>query len=140
MGVRKPARGTSVTAPTRERLPPERHGLNRTFRLKHVHKDGSVDEMHIYIETGCYPDGRLGEVFITADRTGSLARGTLDTAATMISMMLQYGVPLEVIANKMRHTGFPPSGFTGDPEFPSCSSVFDLIAQFLLARYGKKEP
>jgi ribonucleoside-diphosphate reductase alpha chain len=126
--------------PEREKLPPERAGLTRTFRLAYIHKDGSPDVMSIYIKTGIYPDGRLGEIFITADKIGSLASGALDAAATMVSLLLQYGVPLDVITSKLRHTRYPPNGFTRDEEFPSCSSALDLVAQYLEARYGKKEP
>lgn len=122
--------------PKRERLPSERQGLTRTFRLAYIHKDGTPDKMSLYFKTGCYPDGRLGEVFITVDKVGTLASGALDNAAMMISMLLQYGVPLEVIAGKLRHSRFTPNGFTGDSEIPSCSSPLDLLAQWLLLRYG----
>jgi len=129
---------TPISIPQRERLPSERAGLTRTFRLKYIHKDGTPDEMHLYFKTGCYPDGRLGEIFITVDKVGTLASGALDNAAMMISMLLQYGVPLEVITNKLRHSRFTPNGFTGDPEIPSCSSPLDLLAQWLELKYGKK--
>lgn len=125
----------------RERLPAERSGATHVFRLAYSHKNGDSDVMQFYITTNTYPDGRLGEVFMKADRPGSLASGTLDTACTFLSMMLQYGVPLEVCLEKIRHTRFPPNGFTKDPEFPSCSSPLDLLAQYLEKRYGKpKEP
>ncbi len=125
--------------PDRKRLPTERTGLTRTFRLKHLHKNGDVDQISVYFRTGCYPDGRLGEIFITADKGGSLTSGALDAAAMMMSMMLQYGVPLDVVMGKIRGTRFPPNGFTGDSEFPSCSSILDLLAQWALAKYGPKD-
>lgn len=130
---------TLMTAPQRDRLPAERSSVTRAFRLKYTHKDGSVDEMHFYFTAGFYADGRLGEVFIKADKTGSLASGTLDATSTYISMMLQYGIPLDVITGKLRHSRFPPNGFTGDPEIPSCSSPLDLLAQWLDLKFGKKE-
>lgn len=129
---------TPKKPPERERLPAERAGTTRTFRLAYVHKDGKPEVMSIYVRTGIYPDGRLGEIFITADKIGSLASGALDAAATMVSLLLQYGVPLDVITSKLRHTRYPPNGFTQDSEFPSCSSALDLVAQFLEARYGQK--
>lgn len=123
----------------RERLPGERPSYTRKFRLKYVHKDGTADQMKLYFTAGTYDDGRLAEVFVRADKTGSLASGTLDAAATMISLMLQYGIPLEVITSKLRHTRFGPGGFTGDVEFPSCSSPLDLLAQWLERRWGRQE-
>jgi len=130
----------STTPPTpgasRERMPEQRAGFTRRFRLKYTHKDGSVDEMRIYFTANVRDDGRLGEVFVKADRTGTLASGALDAAATMVSLLLQYGVPLEVVTSKLRHTRFGPGGFTGDAEFPSCSSPLDLLAQWLDRRWG----
>jgi ribonucleoside-diphosphate reductase alpha chain len=133
------------TAPTtpqralaRRRPPPERSSVTRTFRLQHSHKDGSIDTMHIYLTAGLYDDGKLCELFIRADKTGTLASGSLDSLATMISIGIQYGIPLEAICEKLRHTRFPPNNWTGDSEFPSCSSVPDLIAQWLMARFSKK--
>ena len=123
----------------RKRLPEERWGLTHVFRLAYVHKDGTPDLMQFYFRTGCYEDGTLGEVFITADKGGTLARGALDAVATMISMQLQYGVPLEAITEKLRHTRFPPSGSTGgDADIKMCSSPLDLLAQWLNLKYGKK--
>lgn len=127
------------STPQRDRLPSERQGLTRTFRLKYIHKDGTADEMHLYFRSGCYPDGQLGEVFITVDKVGTLASGSLDASATMISMLLQYGVPLEEITKKLRHSRFTPNGFTGDSEIPSCSSPLDLLAQWLNLKYAKKD-
>lgn len=122
----------------RNRLPVERQAITRVFRLAYTHKDGSPDVMHIYFTIGLYDDGRPGEVFIKADKTGTLASGALDTVGIMMSVMLQYGVPLEVMLEKLRHTRFGPGGFTGDPEIKSCSSPLDLLAQFLEQRFLKK--
>lgn len=123
---------------TRQRLPLERRSTTRVFHLKYRHKDGTPDEMNLYVTAGTYADGRLGEIFLTTDRMGSFARGAIDAAATMISILLQYGVPLSVITTKLRYARFEPSGFTGDPEFPSCSSPLDLVAQWLDKRFGEK--
>lgn len=133
---------TPTKPPERRRLPAERAGLTKKFRLQYTHKDGSADEMKFYFRTGCYPDGSLGEIFITADRVGTLASGALDAVATLASMLLQYGVPLETITEKLRHTRFPPAGFTGgDADVKSCSSPLDLLAQYLDLKYGaSKEP
>lgn len=127
---------SGIIAPVRLRLPDERAAVTRAFGIRYV-EDQVPREMKLYFTAGTYPDGTLGEVFVKADRAGSMARGTLDSIGVLISLMLQHGIPIEVIATKLRHTRYSPSGFTGDPEFPSCSSVLDLLAQWLERRFVK---
>ncbi len=133
----------SPTPPTaspvlvRRRLPSERHSVTKKFQLAYKHKNGTNDVMSLYVTAGRFEDGTLGEVFIKADRMGALAHGALDATATTISLLLQYGVPLEVVTEKLRYTRYDPSGFTGDPEFPTCTSALDLIAQWLDKRFGR---
>lgn len=122
----------------RRRLPDDRASITRRFKIRYKHKDGSDDTMRIYLTASVYPDGALGELFIRCDRMGTMARGALDSLATMISLMLQYGIPLEVVVDKLRHTRFEPAGLTGDQEFRMCTSVLDLIAQWLGKRFGAK--
>lgn len=128
-----------MTAPVRTRLPVEREGPTRTFRIRYKHKDGTDDVMHIYLTANRFPDGRPGEIFIKADRMGTMARGALDATATMMSLLLQYGVPLEVVTGKLRNTRYEPAGFTGDDEFKTCTSVLDLVAQWLDKRFGSSK-
>lgn len=124
----------------RERLPDTRRSVTRVFRLPYLHKDGAPDVMKLYFTAGFYDDGRVGEIFVRADRTGTLARGVMDALATMVSVGLQYGIPVEVIVDKLKHHRFPPDGRlyypdqTADPDFRSCASVVDLLAQWLSAR------
>ena len=120
---------------TRRRLPDERPSTTRGFRLTYLHKDGSSDIMHLYFTVSTYEDGTPGEIFVKADKTGTLASGALDAVAVMASLMLQYGIPLSEVVAKLRHTRYPPAGFTGDPEFPSCTSPLDLLAQWLTKRF-----
>jgi ribonucleoside-diphosphate reductase alpha chain len=88
-------------------------------------------ELKLYIIVGFYDDGRIGEVFIRADRVGSFLSGALDTIAMVLSMSLQYGVPISELTAKLRNQRFGPSGLTGDQEFRTCTSPFDLVAQYL---------
>src|SRR5688572_29924519 len=55
----------------------------------------------------------------------------MDSFATAISLSLQYGVPLQVLADKFSHTRFEPSGFTGNPQIPIAKSVSDYIFRWL---------
>jgi hypothetical protein len=116
----------------RETMPGIRASITRKFTIRYIDEDGVTPrELKFYLIAGTYDDKRLGEVFIRGDRLGGFISGALDAVAMTISIGLQYGVPMIAITSKLRHNRFGPSGFTGDKDFPSCTSVFDLIAQFL---------
>lgn len=120
----------------REKLDDERPGFIRRFHLKYIDKDEEtgkevIKDLKFYIQPHMYTDGRIGEVFIKGEKQGGLISGALDAMATMISLGLQHGVPLQLITAKLRNNKFGPAGFTGDQEYHSCSSMFDLIAQYL---------
>lgn len=123
----------------REHLPAERPSLTRVFRLRYNHSDGRPDVMQLYFTASTFEDGRPGEVFITADKGGSMARGLMDALGIMVSMLLQNGVPVEEVIRKLKGTQFPPASFTGDGEIPNCSSPLDLLARWLEARFIPKE-
>jgi ribonucleoside-diphosphate reductase alpha chain len=59
----------------------------------------------------------------------------MDSFATSISMALQYGVPLKVLADKFSHTRFEPSGFTGNPDIPIAKSITDYIFRWLSLKF-----
>lgn len=116
--------------PTRERLPDERKGLVHRF---------CVGDVKIYVKTGQYPDGRLGEVFLKASKQGSLLSGMADAFSIVLSVALQYGVPLKVITEKLKNTRFEPQGEVKGAviEPPRCNSILDYLARWLEARYIK---
>lgn len=128
-----------VNAPERQRMPEIRTGITRKFSIPYVNKEGEKKSLKLYITGNVDENNELREVFIKADKMGGLSSGALDAVATMLSIGLQYGIPLEVMTGKLRNNRFGPSGFTGDKEFPSCSSPFDLIAQWLESRFGKTD-
>jgi ribonucleoside-diphosphate reductase alpha chain len=92
-----------------------------------------------YIHVGFYEDGSPGEIFIKMAKEGSTISGLMDTIATLTSMALQYGVPLEVLVNKFAHVRFEPSGFTKNPEIPMAKSLTDYIFRFLGSRHLSAE-
>lgn len=116
-----------------EKLPDDgRYSVTRKFRVNHTVPGIGRGVVKFYVTAGMYPDHRLGEIFIRGDKMGEVMTGALDVVATMVSIGLQHGVPFSIIIEKLRGTrGFGPDGFTGDPEFPKCSSLFDLLAQWL---------
>ena len=138
---------------SRTRLPVTRPAVTRKFAVPTplvpalpcgkcgaVADQAPAEKMKFYLTVGAYEDGRPGEIFLRADKVGSLASGAFDAVAMCVSVGLQYGIPLEAFTSKLKGMQFEPRGFTGDPEFPSCSSVLDLVARFLEKRYAAKEP
>lgn len=88
-----------------------------------------------YIHVGFYDDGTPGEIFIKMAKEGSTISGLMDTIATLTSMSLQYGVPLDAVVSKFAHVRFEPSGFTKNPEIPYAKSITDYIFRFLGVRF-----
>ena len=84
-----------------------------------------------YIKVGLYDDGSPGEVFLTINRPGSTVRGLTDTIGVVISIALQYGVPLKAIIRKILHTKFEPSGFTANKKIRSATSIVDYLGKYL---------
>lgn len=132
-----------MTETTKQTLPGERGGQTRKFRIVYVEKVRNeagelIDEpreLKFYLSFSTYPDGRCGEIFIRAAKGGPHIAGILDGFAKVFSIALQHGAPLKALTGKLRNDIFPPNGFTGDAEFHSCSSMFDLIAQYLDYRF-----
>ncbi len=110
----------------RRRLPDERRSITHKF---------SIGGHEGYMTVGMYDDGTPGELFVTMAKEGSVVSGLMDNFATMISMSLQYGVPLKVLADKFSHTRFEPSGFTGNPEIPIAKSITDYIFRWLALKF-----
>ncbi|MCK4719066.1 vitamin B12-dependent ribonucleotide reductase, partial [bacterium] len=115
--------------PMRKRLPDERRSITHKFVIGGVHEG--------YFTVGLYEDGKPGEIFITMAKQGSTISGLMDTIATMTSIMLQYGVPLEVLINKFSHMRFEPSGFTKNPDIKIAKSVVDYIFRWLGLKFMK---
>jgi hypothetical protein len=122
----------------RNPLPATRTSVNRRFTLNYFDEREERQELKLYIIVGFYENGHIGEVFIRADRVGSFLAGALDTIAMIVSISLQYGIPIGELTTKLRNQKFGPSGLTGDAEFRTCTSPFDLVAQYLDALEAKR--
>jgi ribonucleoside-diphosphate reductase alpha chain len=116
--------------PVRRKLPQDCHSLRHKFDI--AGHEG-------YIHVGLYEDGAPGEIFIKIAKEGSTVAGLMDTIGILVSMALQYGVPLEVLVNKFSHVRFEPSGFTKNPEIPIAKSLIDYIFRFLGSRFLSPE-
>ena len=93
--------------PVRHRMPDTRMSLTHKFEI--AGHEG-------YITVGLFEDGQPGELFIQMAKEGSTIGGLMDTVATLTSIALQYGVPLESLVKKFAYQRFEPSGFTKNPD------------------------
>jgi ribonucleoside-diphosphate reductase alpha chain len=118
----------SPPKPRRVRLPDERTAITHKF---------SISGHEGYITVGLYPNGKPGEMFISMAKEGSVVSGLMDSFATSVSIMLQYGVPLKVLINKFSHARFEPSGFTSNKEIPIAKSVMDYIFRWMDLKFGE---
>lgn len=106
----------------RRRLPDERKQFGHRFLIGQ-HKG--------YITVGFYPDGKIGELFLRMAGHGSTVNGLLDSFATLVSLALQYGVPLEELIARFEGTKFAPSGFTRHPVIHSANSILAYVFKWL---------
>ncbi len=90
-----------------------------------------------YITAGLYPNGQPGEVFVQMSKEGSTIGGLMDTVATLTSMALQYGVPLEQLVNKFAYQRFEPSGYTRNPNIRTAFSITDYVFRWLGCEFIK---
>ena len=117
---------------TRRSLPNRRNGFTQKMR---------VGSHTIYLRTGEYDDGTLGEIFIDASRQGTLLRGMLNAFAISISIGLQNGVSLRSYTRAFLGMKFPPRGpaVAGTPDDPDrvveCHSIPDLLMRELVSAY-----
>jgi ribonucleoside-diphosphate reductase alpha chain len=111
---------------TRVRLPDDVDSKRHKF---------TINGQDVILQCGLYPDGTLGEIFITSAQQGSTMRGLLDTWAITFSMSLQYGVPLKVLVKKFLNTQFEPHGFTGKKDIVFCSSIVDYVVRYLALNF-----
>jgi ribonucleoside-diphosphate reductase alpha chain len=123
------ALGITPTA-VRRKLPDERESITHKF---------SIGGHEGYITVGKYEDGSPGEIFITMAKEGSTISGLMDSFATMTSLALQHGVPLQLLVDKFTHTRFEPSGFTKNPEIPMTKSIMDYIFKWLAIKFLDRE-
>ena len=87
-----------------------------------------------FLTVNCYPDGRVGEVFITCDASGSTLDGFCDAWSTAISMLLQHGETVEDLVRKFGFAEFEPKGRTECREIGFARSVPDYVMRWIQMR------
>src|SRR3989440_6864095 len=111
----------------RERMPDRRKG----YTQKAV-----VGGHKVYLRTGEYDDGRLGEIFIDMHKEGAALRSIINNFAIAVSLGLQYGVPLEEYVDAFTFTRFEPSGpVQGNEAIKNATSILDYISRELAVSY-----
>jgi len=111
----------------RRRLPKRRHGFTQEARIG-GHK--------VFLRTGEYEDGTIGEIFIDMHKEGAAFRSMMNCFAIAVSMGLQYGVPLEDLVDQFTFTRFEPQGrVDGHDNIRNCTSVVDYVFRVLGLEY-----
>ena len=112
---------------TREKLPTRRGGYTQAARIQ---------GQKLYLRTGEYEDGRLGEIFLDMHKEGAAFRSLMNSFAIAVSLGLQYGVPLEEYCDAFLFTKFEPQGMVqGHPAIKMTTSVLDYIFRDLAISY-----
>jgi ribonucleoside-diphosphate reductase alpha chain len=117
----------------REKLPNRRKGYTQK---------AIVGGHKVYLRTGEYDDGRLGEIFIDMHKEGAAFRAMMNNFAIAVSLGLQYGVPLEEYVDAFTFTKFEPAGMVqGNDAIKNATSILDYIFRELAVSYlGRTRP
>jgi ribonucleoside-diphosphate reductase alpha chain len=110
----------------RRTLPPKRRGFTQKAK---------INGQTLFLRTGEYSDGTLGEIFIDMAKEGATVRSMLNCFAIAISIGLQYGVPLEEFVEKFIFTRFEPSGIVEHPNIKTTTSIIDFMFRSLAYEY-----
>ena len=110
-------------------------------RRKGYIQKAQIGDHKVYLHTGEYDDGKIGEIFIDTNKEGELVKAMMNNFAIAISLGLQYGVPLDEYVDAFIDTKFEPSGnVLGNDRILSASSILDYVFRELAISYlGKEE-
>ena len=110
-------------------------------RRKGYIQKAQIGDHKVYLHTGEYNDGKIGEIFIDTNKEGELVKAMMNNFAIAISLGLQYGVPLDEYVDAFIDTKFEPSGnVAGNDRILSASSILDYVFRELAISYlGKEE-
>ena len=109
-------------------------------RRKGYIQKATIGDHKVYLHTGEYEDGKIGEIFIDTSKEGELVKALMNNFAISVSLGLQYGVPLDEFVNAFIGTKFEPSGKVfGNDRILSASSILDYIFRELAISYLNRE-
>jgi ribonucleoside-diphosphate reductase alpha chain len=110
----------------RKTLPAKRRGFTQKAK---------INNQTLFLRTGEYGDGTLGEIFVDLAKEGSTLRSLMNCFAISVSVGLQYGVPLEEFVEKFVFTKFEPAGFVDHPNIKRTTSIVDFVFRVLAYEY-----
>ena len=109
-------------------------------RRKGYIQKATIGNHKVYLHTGEYEDGKIGEIFIDTSKEGELVKALMNNFAIAVSLGLQYGVPLDEFVNAYVDTKFEPSGkVNGNDRILSATSILDYIFRELAISYLNRE-
>ena len=109
-------------------------------RRKGYIQKATIGDHKVYLHTGEYEDGKIGEIFIDTSKEGELVKALMNNFAIAVSLGLQYGVPLDEYISAFVGTKFEPSGKVyGNDRIMSASSILDYIFRELAISYQNRE-
>ena len=109
-------------------------------RRKGYIQKATIGDHKVYLHTGEYEDGKIGEIFIDTSKEGELVKALMNNFAIAVSLGLQYGVPLDEFISAFVGTKFEPSGKVhGNDRILSASSILDYIFRELAIYYQNRE-
>ena len=109
-------------------------------RIKGYIQKATIGDHKVYLHTGEYEDGKIGEIFIDTSKEGELVKALMNNFAIAVSLGLQYGVPLDEFINAFVGTKFEPSGKVhGNDRILSATSILDYIFRELAISYQNRE-
>ena len=109
-------------------------------RRKGYIQKATIGDHKVYLHTGEYEDGKIGEIFIDTSKEGELVKALMNNFAIAVSLGLQYGVPLDEFISAFVETKFEPSGKVyGNDRILSASSILDYIFRELAISYQNRE-
>ena len=114
--------------------------FNMPDRRKGYIQKATIGNHKVYLHTGEYEDGKIGEIFIDTSKEGELVKALMNNFAIAVSLGLQYGVPLDEFVNAYLETKFEPSGkVEGNDRILSATSILDYIFRELAISYLNRE-
>ncbi len=109
-------------------------------RRKGYIQKATIGDHKVYLHTGEYEDGKIGEIFIDTSKEGELVKALMNNFAIAVSLGLQYGVPLDEFVSAYLDTKFEPSGkVNGNDRILSATSILDYIFRELAISYLNRE-
>ncbi len=148
-GLLSPSISKKITDPKNQNIIQDNNPIklkdNARFKMPDRRKGyiqkAQIGDHKVYLHTGEYDDGKIGEIFIDTNKEGELVKAMMNNFAIAISLGLQYGVPLDEYVDAFIDTKFEPSGnVIGNDRILSASSILDYVFRELAISYlGKEE-